>query len=223
MLSRLSFLLIPLLGLILIAQAVPLFVSATNSLKVTLFLEDWQARDKISNPTSWDIAHEAAIKSLAWAPVANGQLYTQLGELYLWRAYRLETDNPEPAWRSAMEAFAHDHQLRPSWPYPLLELTSLKMRLSELDEDYQTWQDAFHITAQWRGDLLTEWVIESLYHWPILDHHQRRHVLETSVHAINMDRRVARKLRQELENTQLKALFCLYFTLHPIDTSQVCR
>lgn len=222
-LRRLPLLLFPLLALAMLFQTLPLFVSALNSLKVDIFLKDWHARDVPPSEVAWNAAYQASTQSLASAPIPNGRLYSQLGELYLWQAFSLADENPETALRNALAAFNQDHQLRPSWPYPLLEMTSIKMRLQEPDQDYDQWVTAYLEKAHWRGNLLSEFVIDGLYHWPILNRHQRLTLLETSAQALSMDRRITRNLRSELDNTQLRPLFCLYLTLQPVDTSQLCR
>lgn len=222
-LRRLPLLLFPLLALMMLFQTLPLFISGLNSLKVEIFLEDWQARDLPPNTVAWQAAYQASTNSLASAPIPNGLLYSQLGELYLWQAFSLADEVPEAALRSALAAFNQDHQLRPSWPYSLLEMINIKMRLQETDQDYDQWVAAFLENAHWRGNLLSEFVIDGLYHWPILNRHQRLTLLETSAQALSMDRRITRNLRNELDNTQLRPLFCLYLTLQPVDSSQLCR
>ena len=222
-LRRLPLLLFPLLALAMLHQTIPLFMSAMNSLKVEIFLEDWQSRGKTPSALAWETAYHASTTSLTQAPVPNGLLYSQLGELYLWKAYSFAEEDPESAMRSALHAFKTDHHHRPTWPYPLLEMIAIKMRLQETDQEYDQWVTTFLASAHWRGNLLNEFVIDGLYHWPNLNRHQRLTLLETSAQALSMDRRITRNLRSELDNTQLRPLFCLYLTLQPVDTSQLCR
>ena len=222
MLKRLPLIFIPLLAILLLTQAIPLFMASLNSLKVEIFLKDWQTQDQVPTTQAWDIAYQASENSRHWAPIQNGIHYSLLGELYLWKAYSITPENPESAWRSAIDAFATDHQLRPTWPYPLLELVTLKMRVQEVDAQFDQWVNTFIQTAQWEGQLLNEFVIEALYHWPQLNHHQRRIVLESSAQALSLDLRISRGLKTELENTQLLSLFCLYLSIQPADSSHVC-
>lgn len=223
MLRRLTPLLILVLALGLLSQAFPLMMAAFNALKVEFFLEDWQARGTVPSPVAWDAAYQAAQSSRQWSPVDNGLHFSQQGELYLWKAFSLTTEEPEAALRAAMHAFEQDAQLRPSWPYPMLELLSVKLRLNEADEQYDQWLQHFLNISHWRGNLLSEFVRDAALAWPVLNHHQRRIVLETTAQALTMDRRVARPLQNRLEATQLRPLFCLYLSIQPVDTAQLCR
>ena len=223
MLGRLPNLLILLLALGMLSQAVPLIISSWNMLKVDFFLDDWQTRGHVPSSIAWDTAYQANEKSRSWSPVENGLHFSQQGELYLWHAYSLNTDEPESRLRSAIKAFEKDAQLRPTWPYPILELLSLELRLNEGSDQYDEWVDAFLKTAHWRGKLLGEFVSDAVNYWPVLNHHQRRIVLETTAQALEMDRSVARSLRSQLDALQLRPLFCLYLSIQPVDSSQLCR
>lgn len=222
-LQRLPFLLVPLMAVAMLLQAVPLFISALNSLKVDFFLEDWQKREQIPNTRSWEAAHLASSNSLKWAPVPNGQLFSQQGELFLWQGFSVTDEDSQPPLTSALNAFTQDHQLRPTWPYPLLEMISIKMRLQETDTEFDQWVETFIETAQWRGDLLSQFVIESLSHWAALNARQRSIVYRTTAQALNMDRRVVRQIRVALEQTELLAAFCLYLSTQDVDSTHLCR
>ncbi len=185
-------------------------LAAIYSFQADSFLADWAKTGAEPDPAAWEVARQAAQSAIDLNPVANGEYYDRLGRIHEWRQHRHLFGDVKAAEsrREAVIAYRASLAARPTWPYSWNNLAYAKLRLLELDEEFQTALHQAFKYGPWRL-LVNRRIAEiGLIAWPSLDPLTRQLVLESARRTVLDGPGAARALEQEAKRTGMLEVLC---------------
>jgi hypothetical protein len=119
-------------------------VASVSEFLVQEHLDAWAVSGKLPDDQNWNDV-EGYFSFAAKLDSGNPGLLQLGGKLYEWRYLMAsnevaETVQPQAAHtfsEKSLDYYRNSLQLRPTWPYAWLDITSAKLRFNQLDEEFQ--------------------------------------------------------------------------------------
>lgn len=226
-----------LLALALCAAGAAMVVAGVARFQAEAFLQDWQRKAAEPEGRAWRVAAAAALRAVAWYPVANGDYLDRLGQVQSWRFYQqphgvaaLLTSLPltqasaiEASRRQALAAYRAAVAVRPGWPGSWARLAHTQLYLLQFDDEFAA---AYAQAAQlgpWRIDVNRELAEMGFHAWPALTERQREIALEHGVRAGESGPSVAQAVQRLAAQAGVLARLCDRAKAQPVQWFDACR
>jgi len=212
-------------SLLLLFLAGRLLLAGVSAWQAEDFLKDWNRLGRVPSERAWEVAHEAAQRSVFLFPGANGEYYDRLGRILEARQAQLPlgAKEAEASRRAALEAYREATRARPLWPYSWTQIAYVKLRLLEFDQEFdQAYARSFEL-APWRiqsNALLAEIALRA---WPSLDEPQRAQGREAMRRSVDWSRREARQLNRLAVNLGMQWIFCAALEDEQKQRNRICQ
>ncbi|MCH8163067.1 MAG: hypothetical protein IIA99_03105 [Proteobacteria bacterium] len=124
-----------LIGLIITAGFRGLADVNVQSTRQSLVL--WESDVNTLNNTEWTIAYDSVSKAVSQDPL-NPELLTLMANVQEWKIY-LDKDDEENNYYLglALKNYRKAAELRPAWPYTWSQISFVKYRMGEIDQELQ--------------------------------------------------------------------------------------
>jgi len=136
--TRRHLLIIPcliLIGLIITAGFRGLADINVQSARRSLVL--WESDVSTLNNTEWTIAYDSVSKAVSQDPL-NPELLTLMANVQEWKIYLDKDDEENNHYLSlALKNYRKAAELRPAWPYAWSQISLVKYRMGEIDQELQ--------------------------------------------------------------------------------------
>ncbi len=183
-------------GLLCCSVGMRFLVADIAAWQASQFIDDWTERQAVASEQAWSVAEAAAKRAIAVAPVAMAVHYERLGRIHEWRHIHLPFGN-EAAVDSrlaARDAYRQALELRPLWPYTWARLAYTKLRLLQIDDEFEHALRQAVELGPWRIAVNKAVVEIGLIAWLELDSAQRILVLDAAERTLKQNRRVGREV-----------------------------
>jgi len=176
-------------GVLCAFLGVRLLIADVSAWQAARFINDWTERREVASDQAWVVAESAAQRAIAFAPVAFAIHYDRLGRIYEWRHLHLPFGN-EAAVESrlaARDAYKQTLQLRPLWPYTWARHAYIKLRLWQIDEEFDLALRKATELGPWRAGVNKTVAEIGFISWQALDADQRMLILEAAKRVIQQN------------------------------------
>jgi len=183
-------------GLLCCFLGIRLLVADTAAWQASRFVEDWSEKGAVSSEQAWLVAEAAARRAVAAAPVPMAVHYDRMGRIQEWRHIHLPFGNEaaEDSRLAAREAYRQALELRPLWPYTWTRLAYIKLRLLQLDDEFEAALRHAAELGPWRPAVNKTVAEIGLIVWLELDSAQRDLVLEAAKRTVMHNRKARTQL-----------------------------
>jgi len=124
-----------LIGLIMTAGFRGLADVNVQSTRRSLVL--WESDVNTLNNTEWTIAYDSVSKAVSQDPL-NPELLTLMANVQEWKIYLDKDDEENNHYLSlALKNYRKAAELRPAWPYSWSQISLVKYRMGEIDQELQ--------------------------------------------------------------------------------------
>ena len=183
-------------GLVCSFLGVRLLVADIFAWQASRFVADWSQRGEVASDRAWLVAETAARRAIGVTPVATAIHYERLGRIYEWRDLNLPLGNPdaEQSRVAARDAYRRTLELRPLWPYTWARLAYVKLRLLQIDDEFDEALRQAVALGPWRVNVNKTVAEIGLIAWLELDGSQRTLVLEATERTLVLNRRAGQQV-----------------------------
>ena len=181
-----------------------------NAYQVSSFLDDWAERKTAPSDAAWTVAHGAAERAIAFAPMADADHYDRLGQVHQWQHLgRFYGDGTARASREdALRAYRRAAELRPLWPHAQIRIAQTKLLMLEFDREFdQSVRQALALGAG-RVSVYERLVRIGLTAWHELEAPQRELILTAAQDAVAQRPRLAGPILDHAERLRLQGVVC---------------
>jgi len=181
-----------------------------SAYQASRFLEDWAERNAAPSAAAWAVAHAAAERAIAFAPVADGDHYDRLGQVYQWQHFgRFYGDaNARASREEALQAYRRAAELRPLWPHAQVRIAQIKLLMLEFDDEFDHALRQAMALGEGRTSVSERVVRIGLTAWHELNTSQRELVLDTARRAVARRPRTAGPIVDHAARLRLQAIVC---------------
>jgi len=225
MIKSLSFTLLLILSIVLFTVSAQFMLSSIWANQVNSFLLDWQDKGEQPTERAWQIANKAANKSIALSPVDNAEYYEVLGQVWEWKLFEArKTEQAAIETREkAINAYRRSIELKPQWPYTLIKLAYVKLRLNQTDTEFnQALQNAFN-RGSWRIDINKRIAEMSLMAWSSLSDNNKIIARTAIKRTVKYSPRDAKWLENRAQTNNQLAIFCLLLSTETKEKRKLCK
>lgn len=194
--ARLVSVVLLLLALCLVVVGGQLLVAGSARYQAEAFIEDWEINGTRPSDEAWAVAKDAADRALAFYPGINGDYYDRLGQVEEWKTVgSLYGDEAmQPARESALTAYRQAVSARPDWPHSWVQIAAVKLRMLEIDDEFDRAFRAGFENGPWRIEINSRLAEIGLVAWPELNEEQREQTLESARRTAEYSDDMARQL-----------------------------
>mgnify|MGYP000385496623 CR=1 FL=1 len=225
MIKPLSLTVLLLLSIVLLTASARLMLASMWATQANSFLLDWQEKAQQPTDSAWQVAFKAANKSIALSPVANADYYDTLGQVWEWKQFEASQTDPAAieTREQALNAYRRSIELKPQWPYTVIKLAYVKLRLNQIDTEFnQSLQNAFN-RGPWRIDINKRIAEMSLMAWPQLTNDNKVMARTAIKRTVNYGPSDAKWLESRAKTNNRHALFCLLLPHDMKEKRQICK
>lgn len=214
-----------LLGLPLAAIGGCLLLAGIASYQAQAFLDDWSNKGTAPAPHAWQIAHDAAQRAIDLYPVANGQYLHRLGLIHQWQHRRVPSREAkaQASQRAALQAFRAASNAQPSWPDHWTAIADTKLRLLEIDDEFNQAMAKAHELGPWRIHINRRLAEIGFTAWPLLDDAGEAITLEAARRTIVYSTPEAQRLAAIAEDTDMTDTLCAQLDDELTSSRQICQ
>lgn len=173
-------------AIVLIANGLRMVGAGFADLQVRAFLVDWEAKRTEPSSKAWQVAHQAAVRAVAYFPAPNGAYLERLGHVNAWQHFRHPRGDAHAqlSRQSAKEAYRDAIKYRPTWPYLWVSLARTKLDLLEFDPEFASALTQAQHHAPWRPEVNGRLAEVGFSTWTLLSSEQRDDVLTAAARAV---------------------------------------
>lgn len=210
---------------VVITTGFMMLLSGFYSAQTQLHLNQWTKNDQVTNAKSWELAHNASLKSQQWYPSNNGFIEEKIGKVYQWQTYnKLPTDKAALQKRlKALTAYRNQIEITPNWPEAWLNLLRIKTELSEFDNEFYHAFNQAKITAKTAPKVHSALSIVAIQSWHGLNKQAKSDAINIILQEASSSKRKAQKIKPVLQSYNLLGLSCLYSNINKTNTNALCK
>ncbi len=173
-----------LVGLIIIAGFWGLADINVQSARRSLVL--WESDIDTLNNTEWTIAYDSVSKAISQDPL-NPELLILMANVQEWKIYLDKDDNENNHYLSlALKNYRKAAELRPAWPYTWSQISLVKYRMGEIDQELQQAIENATKTGPWEPGVQQIIAEVGLRVWEELDFAMREIIVRNIDRGITM-------------------------------------
>lgn len=178
-------------GLLCCFLGARLLVADLSAWQASRFIDDWSERGAVASERAWEVAESAASRAIQLTPAAMAIHYDRLGRIHEWRQIDLPFGNDAAVESrlAARDAYRKALDLRPLWPYTWARLAYIKLRLLQIDDEFDEALRQAAALGPWRSGVNRTLSEIGLIAWLELDTSQRDLVLEAVERTLVQNRR----------------------------------
>ncbi|BBP44486.1 hypothetical protein [Thiosulfativibrio zosterae] len=225
------------ISLILIAGlvifiSVHMFISSLYAIQANLFLKDWQnkastQKEIVFIPTeqAWLNANQASQKAINNAPVKDAFLEEQAAKIYQWKTYAEPFgDSISQSNRAlALQGYRSQTKITPLWPAAWLNLVSIKIELSEYDQEFYNAFSMAEQTANQNPEVSSRITILGVQAWKNLDNPTKTKVLKNIITEAGLSKKNSQDLKPLLQAYKMLDISCFYAKAIKANTFELCK
>ncbi len=185
--TRRHLLIIPcliLIGLIITAGFRGLADVNVQSTRRSLVL--WGSDVNTLNNTEWTIAYDSVSKAVSQDPL-NPELLTLMANVQEWKIYLDKDDEENNHYLSlALKNYRKAAELRPAWPYAWSQISLVKYRMGEIDQELQQAIENATNTGPWEPGVQQITAEVGLGVWQELDFAMKKIIVRNIDRGITM-------------------------------------
>lgn len=211
-------------SIVLAILSTRLMLASMWDTQVNTFLVDWEQKGLQPKQKAWQIAFNAVNKSISLSPIKNANYYDHLGRVWEWKQFnhpfgdKTATESRE----HALQAYRQSVILKPQWPYTWVSLAYIKLRLNQLDEEFNdALQSAFRL-GPWRIKSNKHIANMGLTSWSNLEGKTKIIVMSAIKRTVSYGPRDARWLENRAKENGQHTLFCLFIIQEMKEKRKVC-
>jgi len=193
--------------------------------QVNSFLLDWQKKGQQPDDNAWQVVFKSANKAIALSPVDNAEYYEYLGQVWEWKKFEASQTNEAAiaSREAALKAYRTSIELKPQWPYTVIKLAYVKLRLNQVDAEFnQALKTAFN-NGPWRIDINKRIAEMGLMAWPQLSK-KSKVVAHTAIkRTVDYGYKDGKWLEQRAQDSNQLALFCMLLTNETKQKKHLCE
>ncbi len=173
-----------LIGLIITAGFRGLADINVQSARRSLVL--WESDVNTLNNTEWTIAYDSVSKAVSQDPL-NPELLTLMANVQEWKIYLDKDDDENNHYLSlALKNYRKAAELRPAWPYTWSQISLVKYRMGEIDQELQQAIENATKTGPWEPGVQQIIAEVGLGVWEELDFAMREIIVRNIDRGITM-------------------------------------
>lgn len=201
-----------------------LLVADLSAWQASQFVDDWSERRAVASERAWEVAESAASRAIQITPVAMAIHYDRLGRIHEWRHIDLPFGNAAAVESrlAALEAYRKTLQLRPLWPYTWARLAYIKLRLLQIDAEFDEALRQAVALGPWRSNINKVVAEIGLIAWLELDASQRELILEAVERTLVQNRRAGAEIMALAEKLHRLEDVCVALDPEVAEARKVC-
>ena len=149
-------------------------------------LVSWESDVSTLNNTEWTIAYDSVSKAVSQDPL-NPELLTIMANVQEWKIYLDKDDEENNYYLSlALKNYRKAAELRPAWPYSWSQISLVKYRMGEIDQELQQAIENATKTGPWEPGVQQIIAEVGLGVWRELDFAMRKIIVRNIDRGITM-------------------------------------
>jgi len=157
-----------------------------NVQSVRRSLMSWESDVNTLNQTEWTNAYDDVSKAVSQDPL-NPDLLTLMAKVQEWKVYLDKDDDENNHYLSlALKNYRKAAELRPAWPYAWSQISLVKYRMGEIDQELQQAIENATNTGPWEPGVQQIIAEVGLGVWEELDFAMRKIIVQNIDRGITM-------------------------------------
>jgi len=149
-------------------------------------LMQWENDVSTLNQTEWTNAYDGVSKAISLDPL-NPELFALMANVQEWKIYLDKDDEENNHYLSlALRNYRKAAELRPAWPYTWSQISLVKYRMGEIDQELQQAIENATNTGPWEPDVQQIIAEVGLSAWQELDFSMRGIIVRNIHRGITM-------------------------------------
>lgn len=146
----------------------------------------WESDVNTLNKTEWTIAYNSVSKAISQDPL-NPELLSLMANVQEWKIYLDKNDDENNHYLSlALKNYRKAAELRPAWPYTWSQISLVKYRMGEIDQELQQAIENATKTGPWEPGVQQIIAEVGLGVWEELDFAMREIIVRNIDRGITM-------------------------------------